>query len=393
LKLLAATQNRRKLEELRRILDPIGIEVCTPKALGIEIPEVEETGETFAQNAALKARSACEASGLPALAEDSGLCVFALNGAPGIYSARYSGAVGENRDRENLNLLLCNMKKFPREKRSAKFVCAICVVYPDGRILEVCGEAHGEIAFEPSGENGFGYDPVFLTEKGSFANLSPEEKDKISHRGQALRKLAERLPEMGKTLIFGGTFNPVHNGHIALCENAVRLLGAQSCVMIPSYLPPHKSGKSVAAGEHRVNMCRLAVKDKPGFSVSDLEINRGGKSYTVETLRELKSRIGDMPWFLCGADMFVTLPEWHKYEEIITLAVLCGAPREGLGVEQLEETARKIRQDGGQARVLEIPILNISSSQIREILQTGGDASAFLPPLAAQYIIENRLYV
>ena len=195
MKLLIATQNRHKLAELQRILSPLGVQPCLPEDLGICLPEVEETGETFAENARLKAVSACEYSGVTSLADDSGLCVDALGGAPGVYSARYSGVGGENRDRENLNLLLRNLKEFPREKRGAKFICAITVAYPDGRVLEVSGEVHGEIAFEPSGDNGFGYDPVFLTEKGCFAKLTAEEKDEISHRGQALRRLAAKLIE------------------------------------------------------------------------------------------------------------------------------------------------------------------------------------------------------
>lgn len=189
---LAATKNKGKLIEISRILSPLGINVVIDKDIDISLNEVEETGDTFLQNARLKAVAACRQSGLPAIADDSGLEVDALNGAPGIHSARYAG---ENAtDLDKIKLLLENLKDVPEELRSARFVCYICCAFPDGSEITAFGECKGTIAREIKGAGGFGYDPVFLVDrKRSFAELSDEEKDKISHRGAALRQLAQKL--------------------------------------------------------------------------------------------------------------------------------------------------------------------------------------------------------
>lgn len=181
-----ATHNKNKLKELQRILTPLNINVTTA-----ELDEVEETGTTFAENAFLKADAACRQTGLPAVADDSGLMVDALNGEPGVYSARYAGEGANDSDR--IQKLLLNMKDVPTEKRTAKFVCAVCCVYPNGERIDVQGECPGTIAFAPQGDGGFGYDPVFLVGRKSFGELSAGEKDSISHRGRALEQLAERL--------------------------------------------------------------------------------------------------------------------------------------------------------------------------------------------------------
>ncbi len=181
-----ATHNQKKLKELERILEPLNISAITA-----ELEEVEETGTTFRENAYLKAEAACRQTGMPAVADDSGLMVDALDGAPGVYSARYAGEGASDADR--IAKLLANLKEVPREKRTAKFVSAVCCAFPDGKRIDVQGECPGEIAFEPHGNGGFGYDPVFLVNGKSFAELSAEEKDRISHRGRALKKLAERL--------------------------------------------------------------------------------------------------------------------------------------------------------------------------------------------------------
>ena len=156
-----------------------------------ELPDVVEDGDTFEANAALKARSACRVTGLPAIADDSGLCVDYLDGAPGIYSARFSG--GHGNDEANNDLLLQKLEGVPMEQRTAYYVCAICCVFPDGEELTVRGECHGHIGFERDGNAGFGYDPLFLVEGRSFGRYTAEEKDKISHRGRALRTLAAEL--------------------------------------------------------------------------------------------------------------------------------------------------------------------------------------------------------
>lgn len=189
-KFVAATNNKNKLKEFARILEPLNIEVLTASQCGGEGIDPVEDGETFEANAIIKAKAFAQALGMPTLADDSGLCVDALNGAPGVYSARYSG----EGDAANNALLLKNLEGVPMENRTARFVCAICCAYPDGRYFTVRGECEGKIGFEPKGSDGFGYDPIFFIETGeSFAEISGERKDSMSHRGKALRLLAERL--------------------------------------------------------------------------------------------------------------------------------------------------------------------------------------------------------
>ncbi len=199
MRFIIATHNAHKLEELRRILQPLGIEAVTDRDLGIELPEVEETGTTFAENAYLKAAAACEFSGLPAIADDSGLMVDALDGAPGVYSARYAG---ENGTDEMCNQkLLLEMQDIPDGQRGAQFVSAICCVFPSGDTITANGICRGTIGYTPKGENGFGYDPLFVTEDflgKTSAEISPAEKDAISHRGKALRVFAPLLQDFLK---------------------------------------------------------------------------------------------------------------------------------------------------------------------------------------------------
>ena len=191
MQLLAATNNKGKLREYKRMLEPLGFEILSLSDLSLQA-DPEETGSSFAENARIKAEYVCALSGLPALADDSGLCVDALDGAPGIYSARYSGGS----DEDNNQKLLQELKDVPTEKRTARFVCAICCAWPDGSFTETEGVCEGKIDFAPAGEEGFGYDPLFLSDEvGSFGLASPEEKDAVSHRGEALRKLVARLKE------------------------------------------------------------------------------------------------------------------------------------------------------------------------------------------------------
>lgn len=190
-KFIIATNNAKKLVELDRILNPLGINAVTARDAGVDLGDVEETGTTFEENALIKAMSAFEKSGLPAIADDSGLMVDALDGRPGVYTARYGGE-GLS-DKERYMNLLDEMKDIPKDKRTARFVSAICCVLSKDEVITVRGECVGEIAFEPSGEGGFGYDPIFIYEGKSFALLTPEEKDSISHRGKALRLLREEL--------------------------------------------------------------------------------------------------------------------------------------------------------------------------------------------------------
>ena len=189
---IIASNNPHKVEELDRILNPLGIKSVTAKDAGINLSEVEETGETFAENARLKAQAAYKISGMPAVADDSGLMVDALGGAPGVYSARYAGENATDADR--ISKLLTELKDVPENERTAAFVSSICCILDEGSMIEVSGRCNGKIAFEPVGEGGFGYDPVFVVADGrSFAQLTAEEKDKISHRGNALRALKVEL--------------------------------------------------------------------------------------------------------------------------------------------------------------------------------------------------------
>ncbi len=193
MKFILATKNQKKLNELRRILAPLGHEVISETELDRTLTEVVEDADTFEGNALLKARSAMKITGLAAVADDSGLCVDYLDGAPGVYSARYAGE-GKD-DAQNNAKLLAALEGVPKERRTARFVSAVAVVFPDGREFTVRGTCEGNIATEPSGRNGFGYDPLFVSEKGCFGLLTDSEKDAISHRGKALRAMVEKLSE------------------------------------------------------------------------------------------------------------------------------------------------------------------------------------------------------
>ena len=194
MKILIATHNAHKKAELQRILAPLGVEVVTDTDLGIELTDVEETGTTFEENSFLKSESGCKESGIPCIADDSGLSVDYLNGAPGVFSARYSGEHGN--DEKNIDKLLDEMKDVPESERTARFVCAATCVFPDGRKICVRGECEGVIAHERHGNGGFGYDPIFMVGEKSFGEITSEEKDKLSHRGKALRMLAEELEKI-----------------------------------------------------------------------------------------------------------------------------------------------------------------------------------------------------
>ena len=189
MKLVLASKNPKKLAELSTILSGLGIEVCLQADAGVDV-EVEETGATFEESSMLKAKAVMEASGLPAVADDSGLCCDGLNGAPGVYSARYGGPGLDDAGR--YRLLLENLRG---QTRAAKFVSVITCCFPNGDVITARGECPGTIAFAPQGSGGFGYDPVFFVPslKKTFAQLSPEEKNAISHRGKALRAFAEKL--------------------------------------------------------------------------------------------------------------------------------------------------------------------------------------------------------
>ena len=192
IKFVLASRNPGKLKEMNEILSHLGIQVCSEEEAGVDV-EVEETGTTFEENSRLKAEAVMKASGLPAIADDSGLCVDCLGGAPGVYSARYGGP--ELDDAGRYRLLLENMRG--QMPRTSQFVSAITCCFPNGDVLTARGECPGTIAYAPMGEGGFGYDPVFFVPplKKTFAQLTPEEKNAVSHRGKALAAFRDKLED------------------------------------------------------------------------------------------------------------------------------------------------------------------------------------------------------
>lgn len=198
-KILLATRNKGKIAELKTMLAELDLEVLSLEEVP-EAPEVAEDGATFKDNALKKARAVADATGLMTLADDSGLEVDTLNGAPGVYSARYAGDHAD--DRTNNTKLLSELEGLPADRRSARFRCVIVVYHPSGRWIDLDGKCEGRIAERPRGEQGFGYDPVFfLPGLGkTMAELTPEEKNSLSHRGAAFRKLKAELPAFLETL-------------------------------------------------------------------------------------------------------------------------------------------------------------------------------------------------
>lgn len=198
MKLILASNNKKKLLELREILSDMDVELVSQREAGCDF-EVEETGTTFDENAYLKAKAVVDATGIAAVADDSGLMVEALGGEPGVYSARYSPGGHDASDREKYEYLLSKLQH--EEQRAARFVSSICCIFPDGRIIRTEGECRGEILREPAGEGGFGYDPVFKPEgyDKSMAELGGEVKNQISHRANALREFKKKLRELNGT--------------------------------------------------------------------------------------------------------------------------------------------------------------------------------------------------
>ena len=197
MKVVLASKNPHKLVEISQITEKFGMELVLESQLGVDI-DVEETGSTFAENSFLKAEAVMKATGMPALDDDSGICVDALGGEPGIYSARY-GFDDSLDDFGRLQLLLKNTENVPDGQRQAQFVCVITFVTPDGKVIQARGEVHGELLRAPFGEGGFGYDPIFYYPPfgKSLAQVSPAEKNSVSHRANALKVFYEKLKEAG----------------------------------------------------------------------------------------------------------------------------------------------------------------------------------------------------
>ena len=197
MKVILASKNKHKLEEISKITEKFGFELILQSQLGVDI-DVEENGTTFEENSLIKAEAVMKATGMAAMADDSGICVEALNGEPGVYSARY-GFDETLDDWGRLQLLLKNMEAVPDGKRQAKFVCVITMVTPEGETIQARGEIHGELLREPHGENGFGYDPIFYYPPfgKTTAEMSSEDKNNVSHRANALKIFNEKLKEAG----------------------------------------------------------------------------------------------------------------------------------------------------------------------------------------------------
>ncbi|MCI5976289.1 MAG: RdgB/HAM1 family non-canonical purine NTP pyrophosphatase [Candidatus Faecousia sp.] len=197
MKMVLASKNPHKLVEIQKIVERFDIQLVLESELGVDI-DVEETGTTFEENSLLKAKAVMEATGLPALADDSGIAVDALNGAPGVYSARY-GFDDSLDDWGRLQLLLKNTENVPDGQRQAQFVCVITLMTPDGQVIQARGEVHGELLRTPAGTGGFGYDPIFYYPPlgKTLAEVAPEEKNQVSHRARALKVLYEKMKEAG----------------------------------------------------------------------------------------------------------------------------------------------------------------------------------------------------
>ena len=195
MKVVLASKNKHKLVEISKILEKLDIQLVLQSELGVDI-DVEETGTTFEENSFQKAEAVMKATGLPALADDSGIAVDALNGEPGVYSARY-GFDDSLDDWGRLLLLLKNTEHVPDGQRQAQFVCVITLVMPDGRTIQARGEVHGELQRQPAGSGGFGYDPIFyyLPYGKTLAEVSAEEKNLVSHRAKALRLFYDKMKE------------------------------------------------------------------------------------------------------------------------------------------------------------------------------------------------------
>lgn len=194
--------------------------------------------------------------------------------------------------------------------------------------------------------------------------------------------------------MFGGSFNPIHTGHIKLIKGIISELSLDRLLIIPSYLPPHKSVISPVSPEHRLNMCRLALGNIPKTEVSDIEIRRGGKSYTYETLLELHALYPrDELFLIMGADMFLSIESWKKPETIFALAAVCGVPRKGAGGgQELLNREPFLRLLGAKTRVLSLELPEISSTEIRRRIRNGESVRGLVPESVEEYIREQNLY-
>lgn len=193
--------------------------------------------------------------------------------------------------------------------------------------------------------------------------------------------------------LLGGTFDPIHNGHLELARAFARRLDLDKVVLMPTAVPPHKLKTSMAPPDKRLDMCRLAAGNDPLFEVSDLEISRGGASFTVDTLESLTAARPGTEWYLItGADMFLTLGSWWRFSDIARMATLCAAPRDTADAARLRDYAEELERKGARCVVAEIPLMPVSSTVIRERIASGKPAGDWLPPAVAGYIAREGLY-
>lgn len=199
---------------------------------------------------------------------------------------------------------------------------------------------------------------------------------------------------MKKIALFGGTFNPIHNGHIRLLKTADESMSFDELIIMPSKIPPHKKAQGLVSGEHRMNMLKLAFEDFKNLSVSDYELKRRGKSYSVFTLRYLKKLYpNDKLYFIMGSDMLLCFDKWYRYEEILTMtSLVCLSRDDEDTAKKLEECAGKLREQGAEVILLDAEPYELSSSEIRQKLKECEDCSCYLPKKIVQYISENKLY-
>ena len=193
--------------------------------------------------------------------------------------------------------------------------------------------------------------------------------------------------------LFGGTFDPIHCGHLALIRALSAALDLREVWLMPASVPPHKLKGYMAAGEDRLAMCRLAAGECPGVQVSDLELKRGGASFTADTLDALTAAWPDTRWHLfVGADMFLSIDTWHRFSDIAAMAVLCTVPRDGVTAEQLRQTAARLEKLGAECRVVDMPPVDISSTEIRRLVEAGEPVTGLVPPSVEAYIRQRGLY-
>ncbi len=197
---------------------------------------------------------------------------------------------------------------------------------------------------------------------------------------------------MRKIAVFGGTFNPIHNGHLHLAESFAEILGVQKVLLIPARVPPHKPAVDLAPAEDRLAMCRAAAGGL--FEASGIEIRRKGPSYTSDTLREIRDRCPDSELYLItGEDMFLTLEQWHEPEVIFSLATICAAPRSAAGCGRMLEYARALKEKGARAVVRNIRYIPVSSTMVRNAVRQGKSLAGLVPPAVERYIREHHLYL